>query len=952
MLPVHHVARATILRSLSSRRLTNSLAARHRLVFRSAHPHQTLQLRHYARLVEDGAPEAAIEVEKPTKISVPKKGPFLCPFSYCPRSERAFARKANLLRHIGTVHKDESGIIIDETPRKPRAQDSDHGQAQPSTDTNVVSEITIEVEPLQEEVPPPVSTFGSLLSALENSEPPKRRTPRRKIVDAELQPEGNLPAKKDAAEIETPSIQTPPTISTFENLLGSLENEEPRKPRARRKRVTDVETQAEEEPPSQVEATPGLLENDPFLPPAPVTRKLGRPVGSKDKASAAEASGGSPVAEPEQPILAPAKRKAGRPAGSKNKTTEERAGEKPRTRRGSKSEDKDPVPQPGYTADCVNTTYLEQALIDSGVWHKRKDLTSSAARARQQEMRKHTDASRVNIVSEALCDDILQYMKPGLLDRHKGCDILDINPGAGLWSRKLNDMLQPRRHVLVEEDYGFYEPFLKPLVEREGTKVAQVPGIVWKDLFSTLDEGQLLPEQKVTRCEVDEMPERNDTLLVTMNLLTKSKRKIGSSTFGTMAGLVLYQLMASVRSQGLFQRYGLVRMLVWVDDQEKTPYLPKTVQRRRVGAIQAELSMEWITEVAGMDQPDDGKQYAYRRDQHIDMDSMGATLERMEEAGYRMPEGRETDLFNTYLALKKEGNLTSAGEQTPIISKKYEDALQEMETLKVQKVQAGTWTPADNLALLRNRWLSNQNKKRQGEIGELLFKLDRLTELKIQLQEAEEKNESAAAQIWEQFTELEAELEQTWEGFDQLRRNRFLVARDNLRAFKQPLELGPVLMWDRRYVEPLAVKPGEFYPPVHGALLDIQPRSMESTLRSTCSHGSKVYDQLDLILRHLQLSAASPLGPTVDGVYHGAREGVADLTKSLHDFSLGGTPLKGPIGELDMRALSRTQIVEFIDKWQQWPFKPTFPELVGRLAENDEEPDPDGGGGGGMFGDF
>lgn len=56
-------------------------------------------------------------------------------------------------------------------------------------------------------------------------------------------------------------------------------------------------------------------------------------------------------------------------------------------------------------------------------------------------MRKYVDVKRVNIFLEKFCDDVLGYMKFGLLERYKGCDIIDINFGVGLWSRKLNDLL-------------------------------------------------------------------------------------------------------------------------------------------------------------------------------------------------------------------------------------------------------------------------------------------------------------------------------------------------------------------------------------------------------------------------------------------------------------------------------------------------------------------------------
>ncbi|KAK0666969.1 hypothetical protein QBC41DRAFT_324801 [Cercophora samala] len=905
MLPVRHVAPATILRSLSSRRLINNIAAgHHRLRLPSSRLplHHPVQLRHYARFTQDVPLEHVAAESKPKppreRFNEANRARFLCPVPTCKYATHGFTAKTSLKRHVEALHGKEREYTLGELLKKIDAIPNMRMRRQPAssseTEIDATSEPWTQLDPPQESSP-----LTSILEAQESNERPKTTRRRRKVVDLEPQPVADTDAapKPSPQTVPPPEEEAPTTISTLGQLLGALDDEVPSKPRTRRKRVTDTEAPPEVEHSSQA------------------SHQL------------------SNTSEEQPPPAAQAKKRAGRPPKSTSKPIGTPPEQTPAKRRGRQPSDK--PPQPEITADCVNTMHLQDALLHTCVWGRPEDITYQKARVLKRDMMRHADPKRVNIVSEKLCDDVLEYMKPGLLERHKGCDIIDISPGAGLWSRKLNDLLQPRRHVLVEEDYKLYEPFLKPLVEREGTKVIEPAWVIWKDLFEALGQEGVLPDQRVRMYEPHETPERNDSLLVVINMMSHARRKAKAKKMGTLPGMILYQLISSVKMQGLFQKYGLVRMLIWVDDSEKSQFLPKTVQRRKAAGIQAELVTEWIHEVAGTD-GEPSKTYAYRRDNHINMEGMGTVLARMKEGGYKVPEGRESALMKSYLMLEKEGQVRTAGEQSPALATKFNLVQEELDKLKVTKKKEGTWSQRDHQEYLRNRWLTTQTVKHQTALGDWLAKLDELTELKLQVEAAEKENKRGTI-ARKRFETLQAELEKNWEDLDQPSRLRYLVARDNLRAFKRPAAVGPVLMWDRRQLEPLKVQPEEFYPACEGALLDIQPRALESLLRAKCEEGSRMYDQLDLIIRNMFLQPSAPIGPVAEGLWVGAGEGVLGKMRSIHDPALGGTPLKGLMGELNLRTLSRAQLVEFAEKWQQWPFKPTFSELVGRLGEAEAE---------------
>ncbi|KLU90871.1 hypothetical protein MAPG_09396 [Magnaporthiopsis poae ATCC 64411] len=187
---------------------------------------------------------------------------------------------------------------------------------------------------------------------------------------------------------------------------------------------------------------------------------------------------------------------------------------------------------------------------------------------RTKATRVKADSARVNIVSEKLCSDVIDYMAPSL-ERHKGCDIIDLYPGVGLFSTALSDFLQPRSHILMEPDHLAYTPFLQPLLDRPGTVLVPESGVVWSKLSRILTP-EFLPHQ-VPR-QPGAPPERNDTLLVIANINFSPKKKLGQ--FASLGNLLLYQFIQSIAPGSLFQKYGLVRMLLWCGIEEKRTLLP------------------------------------------------------------------------------------------------------------------------------------------------------------------------------------------------------------------------------------------------------------------------------------------------------------------------------------------------------------------------------------------
>ncbi|KAL2258820.1 hypothetical protein VTK26DRAFT_7707 [Humicola hyalothermophila] len=542
-----------------------------------------------------------------------------------------------------------------------------------------------------------------------------------------------------------------------------------------------------------------------------------------------------------------------------------------------------------------------QFLADSGIWGPSRRAKKSTG----------ADRYRVNIVGKEMCKDILDYIKP-TLGRHEGCDLIDIFPGVGVWSTALNNALKPRSHLLLEPDADFYEPVLKPLLERPGTKLLKESGIVWHELAQVLNANHL-PHQVEQKPSPDTEPQRNDTLLVTMNVSMYPTRRF--RRFDSLASLLLYQMIASIRPGALFQKYGLVRMLIWTAESDMMPLLPRTVQRRRKTAVEAEVSTDWVCQIAGP--PVDETKEWYRRDKNIDLDSIGRVVRRMEELGIKTPPGRESNLMRDFRQLEKP---VVAGEIPPEISRPFYEELEQLESAKAQ----GLFSP-DSEEARRHRnllyWI-RANQKRYARAHDHL----------VWYKEVVQAFQDAAADP--SLLPAAEEKARAWndhlDSLDKVAWRQAMLHIDNVEILHRD---PPILNWDRRYVDPLTVQPDEFFPNVPCALIDIQPKAAARALREIGPGSTHAGDTFDLMLRSLFSNNTTFVSKALESIQPGAADGVLQHCPSMKDISVGGCPF----AELPMRRLGERQLVELVEGWMKWPFRPQYTELVARTADESWE---------------
>lgn len=573
----------------------------------------------------------------------------------------------------------------------------------------------------------------------------------------------------------------------------------------------------------------------------------------------------------------------------------------------------------------LTNTPTAEKLAAAGLWQSRSRTGKGLETA---------DTRRINVVNEQLCDDIIKVIGPSL-ERHRGCDLIDINPGAGLWSRTLHDAVQPRRHIMLDATAEAYSPILKETMGgRANVEVIQKNGLDWANLKKTLEE-RISPHHTPLQRHrpgpdgLLEVPpsERNDTLLVTANVGTYPKRSIYG--FDSLATMVLYQLISSIRTSTLFQRYGCVRMLVWANDENKRTLLPRVMLNRKRACFETEMACEWFHEVAGHDHVDANIERFYLRDDWMNIESTAGALQRMERAGIPIIPDRETKALQTVLA---DPNLRNgvgklAGHEPPKFLRPFKAELERFSPI-------ATSTEEDQVKLRKLQRRMDYDTEDSQIFLELLQKIEASHTL------AKTSDDPSSPETQAAIAALDAEVNERVDAFKKNHRSEFGAIRDSYHLFRHATP-HPALLWDRRAYEPLVVRPADdFYPNVPMCLLDIQPKAMDPLLRQFGPGTSRSGDMSDLLLRmawsnpayHIETRGMDNLWPGFASMTELVDPDTGErYCSSLRDSRRGGSPLT-EAGALTTRAMNEGHWLDMMKAWMDWPFKPSYESMIGRLT--------------------
>jgi hypothetical protein len=475
----------------------------------------------------------------------------------------------------------------------------------------------------------------------------------------------------------------------------------------------------------------------------------------------------------------------------------------------------------------------------------------------------------------------------------------------------------------MEPDVELYKPFLEPLISIPGVRHVPQSGIVWNELNKILSP-EYLPYQIERAPNSPEATQRNDTLLVTANFALFPKRRF--QPFESIAQLVIYQILSSIRTSSLFQKYGLVRMLIWAQDGDKGAIVPRMVQMRRRTTVELELCTDWVHEVVFVENPEDDSFYKYSRASGIDQHSAIQALQRMRQSEMTIPAGRESRLIQTVQELARQpvepfvlSNPDQLLSAAIIAESGQREARDAGGKLSAPRAQAALKQFRRDIA-----WRTGRN----AQVVQLLAERDAIAALKI----------SGAAD-----PETIAIRETAWNEaigkLDKSLRDYFRLVRDNVHVYQQT---PPVLQWDRRAYEPLVAKETEFFPNVPCTLFDIQPKAMDPLFRTYGPNSSRSGDYFELLLRGIMSQNGDDLERVLDGVWMAAGESIVPKMETLRDPAQGGTVLAGTGTDITPRVMNSVQQHEMLQRWMEWPFRPAYMEFIGRTGNDDggeEAPD-------------
>lgn len=592
---------------------------------------------------------------------------------------------------------------------------------------------------------------------------------------------------------------------------------------------------------------------------------------------------------------------------------------------------------------------------------------------------------RANVVDEQLCgkqqdsltarckqvdasqDDTLNSLAPSL-EHFKGCDIIDILPGPGLWSRKVHEYLRPLNHTLVDINQDRFEPFLRNLTEQPGSRY-QYKGM---DYYTKGGRRNAYSEEALAGLSHGRSGDQRPLLvLATMTMLRgagigqaektaeensgKWKRTVDFANhvpadYSPSEGF-FYEVLSKWQTLLEHQKRP-VRYLVWMLDRDKFNFLPRSISGRKITAFELDESFE-LQEIAGSSEPS-RKIRGMLRPAHFEVQSSLTVAKRMKEEGVMMPEHRQPPL---HAFIKRQLNVSDPLEieqelaametlehecmlEALVTDSKKRNAATSDARKKLEAIYADferTWSSSSRTQYGRTlRYLglsritcalecSIASRKPTEEYiiaddaapggfiikhpsTEKSFDISAMTKLCDQHADPGNSYDYYTAQA---FTDNRSAIDRPTPGTRDAgdAEHTDLTSPETKKPTPSPQALPPILAWDNRPSEPLEVNQTDFYPQHPLALLSLTPRKLKRPPIS----------RLPLVRKLVRQEAIS-LPVALDRLAHGASDAILPNCPSINDPLRGGR-LPQNLMHLRIRMMTLQMWHELVEAWYKWPFR-------------------------------
>ena len=522
------------------------------------------------------------------------------------------------------------------------------------------------------------------------------------------------------------------------------------------------------------------------------------------------------------------------------------------------------------------------------------------------------------------------------LEKYKGCDIIDLNPGACLWSQKLHDFLQPRTHVLLESMPSMYSQFQQPLLDQPGSTYKLFEGdINPRETFDRLFESGILPHQKRVNPDIPAAQTPNDTLLVTGSLMWDPPGK--GMGFDSIGKQLLALFNESAWNAQRYHRYGPVRSLLWMTEDDFKPALPRSHHTYGKYSFMLNFLGEHVQVVTPGHQPKKSARGSIARPPQYQIQSVIRAMQRGRETGMELPvhrrenmhdfaddivrrnleKGRDADArlsteeIREFLDEQARAGKSASGidwEQAMMgiqhqmemekDAARYRQVVSKngRETKSTKRTKEGKQMH-ERIALVRSGTKKRMACEKMADLAEVMYN----RECEVLAMEDGPEKEAAKAQL----DKMDADLEEA-------------IACSRHSPFDPMSEVGErismklgLLQWDRRPYEPLVMQENEVWPAKRVCLIDSEPYALPP------GKSAKWFDWvLDFVVALFQNSTAS-VKRALDGVQPGA-SALVDEVPSLRDPKKGG---RWHMEHLKAHMLTNEMLSDLTQAYHDWPFK-------------------------------
>lgn len=575
-------------------------------------------------------------------------------------------------------------------------------------------------------------------------------------------------------------------------------------------------------------------------------------------------------------------------------------------------------------------------------------------------------------IANPYADDILGYLAPSL-EAYKGCTIIDVHPGACLWSSKLHDFLKPKRHILMEPEMRYYTPFVKPLLDQPDSKFRHTRLIgahaheYWDNYRRLLDDENLIGDRPALDQDDPKLRKIDTSLLVTGNLWRKYTTRYTAKDVDS-SPLLLQHMTYAALTNSIFQRSGLVRMLWWAPDWTKHHLFPSSVRGKRSLDLGLQMGAS-ITEVAGVMRQETNAREARSespRPPNFDASVLDRVERRMAQLGMKVPAGRGFQPFVTSIPKAKDqymrdGLLTTT---CTSIDELYAAMKMHDEWLKWvdgQFIAQGSLKgPGRGPSAKTNPGLTPSQLKKifsttirypqciesiKSRPKELNFHgtprafirsvmsmdvLARLINLEANYAAVRDTNPDpdALAQLHTDLLDLSKKTYKLYDKHTSMHKNKAIscLLDDILSCEAQP----ETLIRDRRAYEPLQAHTHEFWPRYEVTLLDVVPHEADLSAPGIVdrAEGAKICQEL---LKHLYQSPAMSVPKSLNKLAPNAAQDLIPQVPALSDARKGG---RLDVNHLTVRMLTQEMMDGLVRAFCEWPFRPSSLEMT--LAQSEE----------------